>query len=87
MKDPEIRAFVRASRENANKPGALIGQKLAYLKSDATFEDMLDLVVSQHVHRVYVVDEESRPIAVATLTDVLYAMAGEAPTGRPMPQA
>jgi CBS domain-containing protein len=48
---------------------------------------MLNLVVDQRVHRAYVVNDDLRPVAVATLTDLLYAMAGEAPTGRPTSQA
>jgi signal-transduction protein with cAMP-binding, CBS, and nucleotidyltransferase domain len=74
--------FVRSSRRNSNKPGAPVGVPVAYLTASATFEEMLDMIVEQRVHRVYIVDAERRPIAIATLTDLLYAIAGETPSGR-----
>ena len=67
----------RATRDFDSEPQA------AYLTKDATFEDMLSLTQRLRVHRVFIVDGARRPVAVATLTDLMYAMAGEAPTGRP----
>jgi CBS domain-containing protein len=50
-------------------------------------QQMLALTQRRRMHRVFLVDGERRPVAVATLTDLMYAMAGEAPTGRPGPPA
>ena len=84
VQNPKILDFLQQPRGKAMRRGALSSEAPAYLPESATFEEMLDLVVSQSAHRAYLVDEESKPVAVATLTDLLYAMAGERATGRPL---
>jgi CBS domain-containing protein len=69
--------------EGRKKPGAHIGQRLAYLTQDGTLEEMLELVIERKVHRAYIIDGEGKPLAIATLTDLLYSFAGEQAEGRP----
>jgi CBS domain-containing protein len=54
-----------------------------HLTLRATLADYLELVVSRKTHRAYFVDGAVRPVAVATLTDLLHAIAGERPPHRP----
>ena len=39
--------------------------------ADATFGQLLDLLVGSKLHRAYVVDGEGKPTSIITLTDVL----------------
>jgi CBS domain containing-hemolysin-like protein len=57
--------------------------RLAKLQESSTVNDLLDLVVSQGVHRAYVCDSSGQALAIVTLTDLLYCFAGEEPNGRP----
>eukprot|EP01118_Nematostelium_gracile_P015747 TRINITY_DN6365_c0_g1_i2.p1 TRINITY_DN6365_c0_g1~~TRINITY_DN6365_c0_g1_i2.p1 ORF type:complete len:301 (-),score=65.57 TRINITY_DN6365_c0_g1_i2:4-906(-) len=42
--------------------------------TDTTFEQLVSLFVTNHVHRVYVLDGNSYPLGIITLTDILNAM-------------
>lgn len=74
--------YVRGSFKRS-RPGSHDGGGGAYLTREGTLEDMLDLINRRKVHRVYIVAEDGKPLATATLTDLLYSIAGEQPTGRP----
>jgi len=39
--------------------------------STDTLETVVEKVSSNHVHRIYVVDESGKPLRVITLTDIL----------------
>jgi len=41
------------------------------LRPQDTFKTVLDVITFEHIHRVYVVDFEGRPLRVITLTDLL----------------
>jgi CBS domain-containing protein len=41
------------------------------ITADATFGQLLDLLVGSKLHRAYVVDGEGKPTSIITLTDVL----------------
>ena len=82
----QLLAFARATSERrASVDGMQEATQahVAALPRDATFGDMLQAIVKHRMHRVYIVDEERRPVAVVTLTDLMFAMAGERPPGRP----
>lgn len=74
--------YVRGSFKRSRQ-GSADGGAGAYLGRDGTVGDMLDLIIRRKVHRVYVVAEDGKPVATATLTDLIYSIAGEQPTGRP----
>ena len=74
--------YVRGSFKRG-RPGSIDGGFGAYLGREGTVEDMLDVIIRRKVHRVYVVAEDGKPLATATLTDLIYSIAGEQPTGRP----
>lgn len=74
--------YVRGSFKRS-RPGSFDGGRGAYLGREGTVEDMLDLIIRRKGHRVYVVAKDGTPLATATLTDLIYSIAGEQPTGRP----
>jgi len=39
--------------------------------SKITLKDCLRFLVTEHIHRVYIVDESDRPVGIVTLTDIL----------------
>ena len=41
------------------------------LPPSASFAQLLDLLVQTHLHRVYVVDADNKPLSIITLTDLL----------------
>jgi CBS domain-containing protein len=41
---------------------------------DATLGEVIQRVVAEKVHRMYVVDENSHPLGVITLTDILHLL-------------
>ncbi|GFR43787.1 hypothetical protein Agub_g4904 [Astrephomene gubernaculifera] len=44
---------------------------LTTLKPSSTFGALLELMASQNLHRIYIVDEDGKPVSIVTLTDVL----------------
>lgn len=42
--------------------------------SDASLKDIMAIVLKQHVHRVWIIDEQKKPIGVVTLTDIIHAI-------------
>ena len=81
-KPSQVLEFTRAARASRHSADS-VPEMPKHLTEAATFEDMLDLTVQRRAHRVFVVDAQQQPVAIATLTDLMYAMAGEEPTGRP----
>lgn len=75
--------YVRGGSFKRSRPGSFDGGRGAYLSQEGTIEDMLNLIIRRKVHRVYIVAGDGKPLATATLTDLLYSIAGEQPTGRP----
>ncbi len=41
------------------------------LKPSSTFGQLIDLIASQSLHRVYITGEAGEPLSIVTLTDVL----------------
>mmetsp|Transcript_898 Transcript_898/g.2753 ORF Transcript_898/g.2753 Transcript_898/m.2753 type:complete len:391 (-) Transcript_898:1214-2386(-) len=64
------------------QPGADVGQALVCVKAESTFREVLDLLTSNRLHRLYAVDEQLQPIGLVTCTDVLKMVLQEAETGR-----
>lgn len=50
---------------------------LASCTLDSRFGEVLDLLASLHLHRLFVVDSEGRPSGVVSLTDLLRLIAGD----------
>ncbi|PNW76386.1 hypothetical protein CHLRE_11g467541v5 [Chlamydomonas reinhardtii] len=53
------------------QPGSQVGQRLVVVRPDTTFGEVLQLLVSHRVHRVYVVNAAMQPVGIVTCTDVL----------------
>jgi signal-transduction protein with cAMP-binding, CBS, and nucleotidyltransferase domain len=49
----------------------LLPLMLLLLLLQATLVEVLDKIVSHRIHRVYIVDEQEKPVGVVTCTDVL----------------
>lgn len=50
---------------------ALLLLSLLLLLLQASLVEVLDKIVSHRIHRVYIVDEQEKPVGVVTCTDVL----------------
>ncbi|KAK9831404.1 hypothetical protein WJX81_001860 [Elliptochloris bilobata] len=55
-------------RESA---GCQVGQALVLATAQETFSEVLEKLVANRLHRLYVVDTELRPVGIVTLTDIL----------------
>ncbi len=44
---------------------------LSFWQAEHTLEQVLQQLVEHHIHRVYVVDDDRKPIGIVSLTDVL----------------
>jgi len=74
-----IRVFMNLSDEK-DKPS---NRKLPtfepiIVKPDDTLSQVVDIVVSKEVHRVYVVDEDQKPVGEISLCDIMQKMLGTA---------
>jgi len=64
-------AHDRQMRRRESHPGAEVGQTLITCGPDTTLSEVLDKIVHNRLHRVYVCTERMAPCGVITLTDVL----------------
>lgn len=70
----------RNMRRRDSHPGAEVGQTLITCSPDTTLSDVLDKVVHNRLHRVYVCDVTLRPCGVITLTDILRRLVDNIPS-------
>lgn len=61
----------RSSRRRDSHPGSEVGQTLITCAPDSSLSEVLDKLVHNRLHRVYVCDEGLAPCGVITLTDIL----------------
>jgi 5'-AMP-activated protein kinase regulatory gamma subunit len=61
----------REMRRRESHPGAEVGQELITCSPDSTLTEVLDKLVHNRLHRVYICDENVAPVGVVTLTDIL----------------
>ncbi|GAB4815760.1 hypothetical protein N2152v2_002806 [Parachlorella kessleri] len=64
-------AHDRNLRRRESNPGYEVGQQLITCSPEATFAEVLDKLVHNRLHRVYVCSEGLVPTGVVTLTDIL----------------
>ncbi|KAI8472445.1 MAG: hypothetical protein J3K34DRAFT_467412 [Monoraphidium minutum] len=64
----------RVARTRPRTPGEEVGQALVLVRPDTPFSDVVDRIVAHRIHRVYVIDEDEKPVGCATCTDVLRAV-------------
>lgn len=69
-------AHDRDMRRRDSHPGAEVGQMLITCSPDSTLAEVLDKLVHNRLHRVYVCDEFLSPCGVITLTDILRKLVG-----------
>lgn len=70
--------FARGGAREQQQAASEKDIRLITCQVSTTFQQLLDTLVEQHVHRVYVVDAQDHPraLAVITLTDVLRLVGG-----------
>ncbi|CAL8470950.1 g10492 [Coccomyxa elongata] len=61
----------REFRQKSMSVGHKVGQDLVLATPHDTFAEILEKLVSNRLHRLYIVDELTRPIGIVTLTDIL----------------
>lgn len=61
----------RVARARPRTPGEEVGQKMLLCTPDWTLLQVMESLVGNRIHRLYVVDPEERPIGVITCTDIL----------------
>jgi len=61
----------RDMRRRDSHPGAEVGQELITCSPDSSLAEVLDKLVHNRLHRVYICDENVAPVGVITLTDIL----------------
>lgn len=64
----------REMRRRDSHPGSEVGQTLITCSPDTTLAEVLDKMVHNRLHRVYVCDDDLKPCGVITLTDILRKM-------------
>lgn len=67
-----IRNFLpklRAEYGNTDRP-----DKIVSLSASDTLETAIRLLSENHIHRIYIVDENRKPIGVMSLKDILLAV-------------
>ena len=67
----------RDMRRRDSRPGSEVGQQLITCSPDATLSEVMDNMVHNRLHRVYICDENLAPCGVITLTDILRKMVME----------
>jgi len=65
--DP-VEVFLRTSRIRQKQNSDFV----AYVDANATLMDVLCIAVNQHVHRVWIVDDNMKPIGIVSLTDIIW---------------
>lgn len=58
------------------EPGSLVGQRLVTCATGDTYGQVLEKIVRNRVHRVFVTDPKNRPMGVITLTDLISCVSG-----------
>ncbi len=48
-----------------------MGQSLVLCRPDSSLLEVVGLLVRSKIHRVYVIDEQEKPVGIVTMTDVL----------------
>eukprot|EP00882_Tetradesmus_deserticola_P002977 GHRQ01003161.1.p1 GENE.GHRQ01003161.1~~GHRQ01003161.1.p1 ORF type:complete len:423 (+),score=182.98 GHRQ01003161.1:682-1950(+) len=66
----------RIARARPRTPGEEVGQNLILVTPQATMVDIVDKIVRHRIHRVYVIDDQERPVGVVTCTDVVRLIIG-----------
>jgi len=71
-----VTEFLKISKALSRSFATVLNAQLNDLRTLAvnpgsTFEELLDLITKNRVHRAYVVDENCKPLGVITLSDVL----------------
>ncbi|KAI3425382.1 hypothetical protein D9Q98_009146 [Chlorella vulgaris] len=64
----------RNMRRRDSHPGYEVGQTLITCSPEATLHEVLDKIVANRLHRVYVCSETLVPCGVVTLTDILHKL-------------
>ncbi|KAG2432081.1 hypothetical protein HXX76_009008 [Chlamydomonas incerta] len=71
IRDRLRRARPPQAHPHVPQPGSEVGQRLVVARPDSTFSEVLELLVSHRIHRVYVVNAALQPVGIVTCTDVL----------------
>jgi 5'-AMP-activated protein kinase regulatory gamma subunit len=72
--------WAKDRQQRGAAPGQEVGQQIICCGADTTFAEVLQLLTQHRLHRLYVVDQDTAPIGLITLTDVLRRLCNEAGT-------
>ncbi|KAF8058362.1 cysG [Scenedesmus sp. PABB004] len=61
----------RIARARPRTPGEEVGQALVLVTPQTPLLEVIDKIVSNRIHRVYIIDDAERPVGVVTCTDVV----------------
>lgn len=61
----------RVSRARPRTPGEEVGQRMILCTPDWTLLQVMEALVNNRIHRLYVIDSEDRPTGIITCTDIL----------------
>ncbi|PSC67382.1 E3 ubiquitin-ligase [Micractinium conductrix] len=76
IEDTQAHKFAsdRSMRRRESHPGYEVGQTLITCSPNASLHEVLDKIVANRLHRVYVCNEQLMPCGVVTLTDILHKL-------------
>lgn len=76
IEDSQAHRFAadRTMRRRESHPGYEVGQTLITCSPDASLHEVLDKIVANRLHRVYVCNDNLVPCGVVTLTDILHKL-------------
>lgn len=69
--------FLHKIRQHNNK----LKDFILTCKLDTKLKDVVQLLAREHIHRVFVVDENNKPCGVASLTDICSELFNESEEG------
>ena len=80
MAEPVLSAadFLRWAEDGCSPPtgaGRYMTEDVVTASPHMPLPELAQMMVDAHIHRIVVVDEESRPIGIVSSTDILAAMA------------
>lgn len=61
----------RDGRRRVSIAGGEVGQQILLVSEGNTLREVMEIIVEQRIHRLYVADEDGKPVKVITMTDIL----------------
>jgi CBS domain-containing protein len=73
VKSSEAAKFTKDKlrRQKHHHLGGEVGQDLVLVKPTTTLMEVLEKMVKNRIHRIYVIDPSNKPVGVVTCSDIL----------------